>query len=73
MKKLIILLCGLCWPGIFFALSGQAYMDRFNTYTVWNKNLPITPTQEFLDFVKESTPLSNKLREKWLYEFEENI
>lgn len=67
-NKLMILLCGLCWSVISLALSGQAYMDRFNTYTVWNQNLPPTPTQEFLEFIKGTTPLSNKLREKWLYE-----
>lgn len=68
MKKLIIILCGLSWSVSALAVSGQAYMDRFNTYTVWNQSLPITPTPEFLEFIKQSAPLSNKLREKWLYE-----
>lgn len=68
MNKLIILMCGLCWSIATFALSGQAYMDRFNTYLQWRQQLPLTPTPEFLDFVKGSTPLSNKLRNQWLYE-----
>lgn len=68
MKKLILMLLGLSWSIISFALSGQAYMDRFNAYYAWYQNLPITPPSEFLDFVKESTPLANKLRDKWLYE-----
>ncbi|WP_045097595.1 transglycosylase SLT domain-containing protein [Legionella fallonii] len=68
MKKLIIALYGLSWSLSSFALSGQAYMDRFNTYYAWYQNIPITPSPAFLDFVKENAPLSNKLREKWLYE-----
>lgn len=68
MSKLVIVLCGLIWSLATFALSGQAYMDRFNKYYAWYQNIPITPSQEFLDFVKENAPLSNKLRDKWLYE-----
>ena len=68
MKKLMLLLCGLSWSIVSFALSGQAYMDRFNTYMAWYQQLPLKPTPEFLEFVKESSPLSNKLRDKWLYE-----
>lgn len=43
-------------------------MERFNTYTSLSQHLPITPTPVFLDFIKGTTPLSNKLRERWLYE-----
>lgn len=68
MNKLLIVLCGLSWSVVSAALSGQAYMDRFNTFSAWYQNIPITPTPEFLDFIKENAPLSNKLREKWLYE-----
>lgn len=68
MKKLLVLLCGLCWSMASLALSGQAYMDRFNTFTLWYQNLPVNPPPEFFEFVKGTTPLSNKLRDKWLYE-----
>lgn len=68
MKRLVIFLCGLLCSLNLFALSGQAYMDRFNAYLTWYENLPITPSPEFLEFVKENTPLANKLRDKWLYE-----
>ncbi|CAM2862929.1 transglycosylase SLT domain-containing protein [Legionella worsleiensis] len=68
MKKIIALLCGLLWTLAAFSLSGQAYMDRFNTFMAWYQNLPINPSPEFLEFVKGSTPLANKLRDKWLYE-----
>lgn len=68
MKKIIVLLGGLIWTLSSFALSGQAYMDRFNTFMGWYQNIPIHPSPEFLDFVKGSTHLSNKLRDKWLYE-----
>lgn len=43
-------------------------MERFNTYTSLSQHLPINPTPVFLDFIKGTTPLSNKLRERWLYE-----
>ncbi|MDP3267519.1 MAG: transglycosylase SLT domain-containing protein [Legionella sp.] len=68
MNKLLVVLCGLCWSLTSFALSGQAYMDRFYKYTAWYTNIPVTPSPEFLEFVRETSPLANKLREKWLYE-----
>jgi soluble lytic murein transglycosylase len=58
----------MIWTLSSFALSGQAYMDRFNTFMGWYQNIPINPSPEFLEFVKGSTHLSNKLRNKWLYE-----
>ncbi|WP_298626535.1 transglycosylase SLT domain-containing protein [uncultured Legionella sp.] len=68
MKKIIVLLCGMIWTLPSFSLSGQAYMDRFNTFMGWYQQIPINPSPEFLEFVKGSTYLSNKLRNKWLYE-----
>lgn len=68
MKKLIILLCGLSCSLSAIALSGQAYMDRFNAYRQWYQQLPFNPKPQFIEFIQGSTPLSNKLREKWLYE-----
>jgi soluble lytic murein transglycosylase len=68
MKKLILLLCGLTCIINSYALSGQAYMDRFNTFSAWYQQLPFVPSPAFLEFVKGSTPLANKLRDKWLYE-----
>lgn len=68
MNRLILLLCGLIWSFTSMALSGQAYMDRFNAFMGWYQQLPLNPSPEFLQFVKESTPLARKLREKWLYE-----
>ncbi len=68
MNKIIVLLCGMIWTLSSFALSGQAYMDRFNTFMRWYQNIPINPSPEFLELIKGSTPLSNKLRNKWLYE-----
>jgi soluble lytic murein transglycosylase len=50
------------------ALSGEAYLERFNRYRAWYQQLPINPPAPFLDFVQEKTPLAKKLREKWLYE-----
>lgn len=68
MKKIILLLCAMTLVHPCFSLTGQAYMDRFNTYLALSQNLPATPDTVFLDFINETAPLSNKLREKWLYE-----
>lgn len=72
MKKIILLLCGLITSQACFALSGSAYMERFNTYLAFSQNLPTAPNETFLDFINGTTPLSTKLREKWLYELAKN-
>lgn len=51
-----------------FALSGEAYLKKFTKYNEWQQNLPRIPNQDFLNFISGSTPLSQKLREKWLYQ-----
>lgn len=68
MNKLLSCVIGFCWSFGCFALSGQAYMDRFNTYWKWYQQLPFNPSPEFMLFVEGKTPLSDKLRDKWLYE-----
>ncbi|WP_454785423.1 transglycosylase SLT domain-containing protein [Legionella sp. WA2024007413] len=74
MKKIILLLCGIFSSQVCLALSGEAYMQRFNTYLSFTQNLPTTatPSETFLDFISGTTPLSTKLREKWLYELAKN-
>lgn len=59
--------CLLIFSHYSHALSGKAYMDRFQAYTAWSENLPAEPTPEFLSFIDANSPLSNKLRNKWLY------
>lgn len=66
MKRILGII--LCLPGLVFALSGKAYLERFNTYQQWQQNLPEEPDEAFLAFVDSDTPLANKLREKWLYQ-----
>lgn len=68
MNKLVFLLIGFLGSFCSFALSGQPYLERFNTYWKWYQQLPFQASTEFIEFVKETTPLSNKLRDKWLYE-----
>lgn len=63
-----VLSVALCASTSAHALSGQAYMERFNTFVRWYQQLPFKATPDFLDFIKQSAPLSNKLRDKWLYE-----
>lgn len=68
MKKLIFLACSLLCFFQSHALTGSAYMERFHSFMGWYQQLPLAPDPAFLAFVKESTPLANKLRDKWLYE-----
>lgn len=72
MKNIILLLCGLIGSSLCHALSGQPYMDRFNTYLSFSHNIPVTPDATFLEFISGTEPLSTKLREKWLYELAKN-
>jgi soluble lytic murein transglycosylase len=50
------------------AFSGHAYLDRFMAYLQWSQNLPAQPEPNFLAFIDNDTPLSQKLRAKWLYQ-----
>lgn len=72
MKNIILLLCGLIGSQLCHAFSDQAYMERFNTYLSFSQNIPTTPHDTFLEFIKGTEPLSTKLREKWLYELAKN-
>ncbi|KTD13650.1 soluble lytic murein transglycosylase [Legionella gratiana] len=72
MKNIILLLCGLMGSQLCHALSGQAYMDRFNTYLSFSQNIPATPNSTFLEFISGDGALSSKLRDKWLYELAKN-
>lgn len=56
---------------VFFASSvlanpQQDYLTRFQTYQEWNHHFPTQATHPFLKFIKQDTPLANKLRERWL-------
>lgn len=51
-----------------FSDANQAYVKKFSTYTYWLKNIPISTNPEFLAFIESSSPLTQTLREKWLYQ-----
>jgi soluble lytic murein transglycosylase len=68
MKRSTILLVGLFWSMTAFSLSGEAYLKRFNAYWTWYQQLPLSPGPDFIEFIQGTTPLSQKLRDKWLYE-----
>lgn len=50
------------------AFASEAYLTRFTSYMAWSQQLPTTPSPAFLEFIHEKKPLSQKLREKWLYD-----
>ena len=62
----------MCLNVTAFATSGQDYLNKFMKYSQWNQNLPISPDQTFLAFIDNTSPLSQKLREKWLYQLAHN-
>lgn len=53
-------------------VSGQTYLEKFKQYKAWSEKLPPTPDATFLAFIHDTTPLSQKLREKWLYQLAYN-
>lgn len=53
-------------------VSGKEYLNKFMKYSEWSEHLPRNPDEEFLAFVDGHSPLSNKLREKWLYQLTYN-
>lgn len=55
-----------------FADAGQAYFDKFMAYTQWNQHIPTSPDPQFDDFIKNPSPLTQKLRERWLYQLARN-
>lgn len=48
--------------------NAQTYLERFQDFTQWSLELPITPDPKFIEFISQTTPLSKKLRGKWLYQ-----
>ena len=70
--RLITLFAGLCVSTSVFATAGQSYLEKFLTYTQWSHNLPRTADPAFLAFIDKPTPLTQKLREKWLYQLAYN-
>ena len=52
--------------------SGQTYLEKFKFYKEWSQKLPLSPDQTFINFIDDVSPLSQKLREKWLYQLAYN-
>ncbi len=66
-----------CFPFFFFLFSltamslvhsGQQYLAKFMQYSAWREHLPLTPDQDFITFIEGTSPLSQKLREQWLFQ-----
>lgn len=68
MNKTQSILLGLCLNLVTWTALGQNYLEKFTIYSQWNQNLPKSPDSSFLAFIDDTTPLSGKLREKWLYQ-----
>lgn len=66
-SKLMLLAGSLSYLLSGYATSGTAYLERYNQYVNWSESLPDKPEKHFLLFIGEDKPLSNKLREKWLF------
>ncbi len=70
-RKLLILI-GLSMNTGAHTLSSEQYLNKFLTYTHWCQHLPLRVDAEFLAFIEKPTPLTRKLREKWLYQLAYN-
>ena len=72
-KKIVGLIAFfLCFNTPLFATSEQGYLEKFLSYTQWSQNLPRSVDPEFMAFIENPTPLTRKLREKWLYQLAYN-
>lgn len=51
--------------------SDAAYLQKFLNYQKWSENLPDYADPSFIEFIANDSPLTKKLREKWLYKLAE--
>lgn len=52
--------------------NADNYLQKFQQYLAWSLHFPTTATPDFIAFINQSTPLSRKLRERWLYQLVRN-
>ncbi len=67
MLKLAWIFFSFCLSLSSHATPAQDYLHKFMQYSHWKDNLPTTPDDVFIAFISHTSPLANKLREKWLY------
>ena len=66
-KVMAVMLLSFIKPAI--ATEAQRdYVTKFMTYIQWRDHLPTAPTPQFLSFIEPTSPLTEALREKWLYQ-----
>ncbi len=66
------IICTLLFTTTLHANPAQMYLNKFLTYTHWCQHLPTHPEPAFLAFIDKPSPLTRKLREKWLYQLAYN-
>lgn len=66
------IMLGFFFSNTTLANTQLSYVNKFTRYWEWAQHLPTTLDQAFLDFIEPSTPLTKKLREKWLYQLAYN-
>ncbi len=73
MKKIKLIFYGVC---LVIASANthadQAYFDKFMAYTEWSQHIPVVPDPEFDAFIEKPSPLTNRLRARWLYQLARN-
>ena len=72
MIKMPWFICALLFSTTIHATPAQTYLNKFMTYTHWCQHLPTYPDPNFLAFIDKPSPLTRKLREKWLYQLAYN-
>lgn len=72
MRKMKLLWLFIVFFFLINPVSGQTYLEKFKFYSEWSQKLPLSPDTTFLAFIDDDSPLSQKLREKWLYQLAYN-
>lgn len=72
MRKMKLLSLFIVFFFLMNPVSGQTYLEKFKFYSEWSQKLPLSPDTTFLAFIDDDSPLSQKLREKWLYQLAYN-
>ena len=67
MSKQVIMITGLLWLFAAASIADTAYLKRFQNYQQWREDLPSQINAPFQNFIKQDKPLSNKLRDAWLF------
>lgn len=72
-NKIKNIICAMFLVNIYLvAYADEDYLRKFQTYQQYSENIPNTIDDDFINFIKIPSPLTNKLRDKLLYKLAAN-